>query len=487
MKLFKSTLFIIALCAIGSVSAKKRGAAAPARGRAASAPQQAPASDVQDRPFSYYFAEVRKMPANKVIDANGVFTDSFENFVKSANLAPEFARALMNAGRCLYLPLTGNNDQDVETFLTAGNRINELMSGIVVQYKPGMAIVPYEPNQQSRTVSTEMYDIESTYLNQNLLEQRIEQLMPGRNAAQIIAILSPELKQYMGAEWKNRNIKVTPDRLRRIQDQINTAVNKMTSVSLQPLTPIENLQLSDMPELYYDAWTTQLNQDYLEGRAKELLATKNAPATINILLPELGQMMRKAWTDNNVENTATRSRQLEKQIKDTVNRLALTSAGKVGVKAQPLSQPAAAGAQRVGAIQGTPLSQEAVGGAPEEETMKDRVEEYVMKNEPYLREKLFTMINGTLNLANKTILDRILPEFTLSTLNQFNLDIKNASIRNNLATIVIDKIVDIFQKPFYGVVKPQVMKMTLTGYKATLPKLIETYINRPLPAIPQQQ
>ncbi len=175
MKLLKSTLFIVALCAIGAVSAKKRGAAAPARGKAASSSaastaQQAPAADVAERPFSYYFAEVRKMPANKVIAADGVFTDYFENFVKFSGLEPKFMRALMNAGRCLYLPLTGNNDQDIQTFVYAGERIDGIMTS--------MRGAETGPDWEGRTVETTVTDLPMPVRKPRIIEETTETTLP---------------------------------------------------------------------------------------------------------------------------------------------------------------------------------------------------------------------------------------------------------------------------------------------------------------------
>src|SRR5262245_101732 len=100
MKLFKNIFLIIALVAMNPVSVQaigRRPGQPPAPEQQPPAPaQQQPAPGQQVAPplpgkgFQYYISQVRNnMTSAQVINAQGVFTPYFENFVKSSGLSPE--------------------------------------------------------------------------------------------------------------------------------------------------------------------------------------------------------------------------------------------------------------------------------------------------------------------------------------------------------------------------------------------------------------
>ncbi len=360
MKLLKNTLAIAALCSIGLVDARTGKKPASriqigAQRAVKPAPQEESAPAAQS--FSYYLGQIRKMPANKVIDADGIFTNYFENFVRLSGLEPELMRELLEAGKNLYLPLSGNAEQDETTIAYAGERIDGVMSGMRGE-ETGLGwegTVVSDITKEAEQITAKMNDINAkmrqiqdiSAKNQvadvnakmNAVNQKIQQIKDINNA-------SPNQIERQAAEVTTKMDDINK-KIQQIQEQLATkkvgvrgtplsqeamggAEEILRPISLQPLAPMEDLQLADMPELYYDEQNAVLKQSYLEMRANELLATKTAPETINILLPELTQLMRKAWADNNIQSVVTRTRELEKQIKDTVNRLALTPARKIG-------------------------------------------------------------------------------------------------------------------------------------------------------------
>lgn len=236
MKLIKNMFLILTLVAINSVSAKKRGGAVapkPATGTTTSASVTMPTKS-----FQASLQEVRSWkPSSGVINAQGEFTDKFISFVKNSGLESEQMETLMQAGRNLHMPLSGDMLKDEKLIIDSNKNIDNFMAKSTPRLEP-IALKPLEP------------------------------------------------------------------------------------IALKPL---ENgdLQVSDIEEfLYYDQDNAMLKQDYLEQRIKDLLfGGKSGKTIISTLEPELNQKMRRSWADHNIQSLGTRTKELNQQIRETVNRL----------------------------------------------------------------------------------------------------------------------------------------------------------------------
>ena len=265
MKLLKCTLSMIILFTINPMSArpiagrKTKPAAKPATMvTAPTAPQQRtlPATVAeQQKPlpallsapglpsqksFQYYMQTVRHMKPADVIDQNGVFTDKFENFVKSSGFLPAEMKALMQAGRNLHLSLSGDNDQDIELTAYVGERIDGFMQENVLVIKP---VKPEEVVGKKLTVSDieEMlyYDVDNALLKQNYLEKRVKELLLTKSASQVIAMLEQELGLKMRRSWLDHNLGQIPMRTKQLNQQIRDTVNAVNAMRPIALSPLE--------------------------------------------------------------------------------------------------------------------------------------------------------------------------------------------------------------------------------------------------------
>lgn len=139
MKLFKNACLIVVLIATNSVVARPTGQAMSqptSPSQEIPAPSKTPSQIPQGIPalpaksFQYYLSLVRSMPSSQIINNEGVFTPTFENLVKSSELDPKLMEALFQAGRNLHMPLSGDNDADVEVVTYAQERIDGIMNSV---------------------------------------------------------------------------------------------------------------------------------------------------------------------------------------------------------------------------------------------------------------------------------------------------------------------------------------------------------------------
>ena len=363
MKLLKNSLLIVALFTIGSAGAYvktsgKKGSTTSTQQPAPQAPalpdrslqpavSQAPA--LPGASFMYLLEQVRRMPANQVINANGVFTDSFTNMVKSANLTPELTRALLEAGRNLHLPLSGDNDQNMALMGSTDGNINKFMAslGILVPVQTSKEVVVYEPSENE--IYAEYYNGWETTIKQDYLEKRIKELLRNKTGQQVNAILIPELSQKMRRAWTAGNVENTVSRTKELEKTIKDTVARLEReqkqqgqivpyqgltpqtgaiVPYQPLTPQTGAIVPYEPAKtlmanFYDPATKLIRQDYLEERVKELVKiNKTADEIVAILSPELTTGLGAQWRISKVKVTPALLQQANQQIKGTVAKLA---------------------------------------------------------------------------------------------------------------------------------------------------------------------
>lgn len=155
MKLLNSILCFIALAMAQPLSARAMPNR-PAAGRPAQAQQQpivkAPNPVVQQQQtagtFQNLIQEIRTKKSEDVIADDGIFTNTFEDMIRSSDLPPIEMKALLEAGRSLHLPLSGNNQQDIDVALYAGREINNIISslGAIPNPAPQAPAIPRAPS-----------------------------------------------------------------------------------------------------------------------------------------------------------------------------------------------------------------------------------------------------------------------------------------------------------------------------------------------------
>jgi len=334
MKLLKSTLFMIALLMMQSASARTQATG----GRTASTAKKAPARTTQRRgrptqarpaapvtapigeaSFQSLMQKIRTMTSGDVINSEGVFTDTFENMIRTSGLAPELMEVLFQAARNLHLPLSGDSKRDISL----------LAQGIASAPAAGKF--------------AEYYDGWTTELKQDYLENRIQELIrQGKTTALIIPLLQGDLGVKMRLAWKENN--VTENILYRIEQlnkQIADTVKAMASGAIvpykpEPLTPrtgaivpyqqggaIVSTQeaIYKAPE-FYDEQSTFVKQDYLNKRINQLAGEyKKSNEIIDILSNELKQYMAAVWKYRGIKITPAKLNQLHQQIQQSVNEL----------------------------------------------------------------------------------------------------------------------------------------------------------------------
>lgn len=230
MKLLKSTLLIITLLMMQSASARPP----VVRGRTASTAKKAPARTrtTQTRPsapvagttFKSLMQKVRTMKPADVINSEGVFTDTFENMVKSSELAPELMEALFQAGRNLYLPLSGENEQDMPLLVQAEGTIKAMDTR-------HLAPIELEPLQEDLAFTdieeALYYDEDNAMLKQSYLEQRIKELLQTKGSNEAVSILENELGQKMRRSWADHKIGSISTRIKELNKQIIDTVKRL--------------------------------------------------------------------------------------------------------------------------------------------------------------------------------------------------------------------------------------------------------------------
>ncbi len=91
--------------------------------------------------FYSFMHQIRTMNSDDVIDNQGIFTDTFKNFIQSSNLASPDMEALMQAGRNLHLPLSGDSKRDIALTAHAGKNIDSFMAANLIATIPSTPII----------------------------------------------------------------------------------------------------------------------------------------------------------------------------------------------------------------------------------------------------------------------------------------------------------------------------------------------------------
>lgn len=221
MKLFKNTLVIIALFTINSACAKSISVAPkkPAPGSMdpySKAPIEGP-TKTPKQSFQSLLQKIRTMPSEEVINDQGVFTETFEKLIKTSGLESDLMEALMQAARNLHIPLSGDNDQDLETIIYAQERID----GLMTQLRP-LVLVPSEAQ-----ATPNFYNAKNNLLDQTWLEGMVNSLV-GRNAPNSeFEKMKTSTTADMINQWRQRNIKDIPSLRKQVVAQIDETVKTL--------------------------------------------------------------------------------------------------------------------------------------------------------------------------------------------------------------------------------------------------------------------
>jgi len=305
MKLLKSSLLIITMFMIQPVSARIKGAQAPAQAQVVVqkkplppipvAPALPPRDLTSRTSFQYYLQQVRNMKSADVINKQGVFTNKFENFVKSSNLDPMAMEALMQAGRNLHLPLSGNNERDLELTMYAGKRIG----GFMESTEPRLELIqPEAPKKLQPSDIEEMLYYDNAMLKQDYLQRRVKELLRTKTANQAITILQQELGQKMRRSWADHGIRSIPTRIKELNQQIRDTVMQFANPNINLIWGEEVKE--ELPT-GNPVWGGQVKggevRPPLTKRAKQKLAQKNTPV-IQLPAPKLAaEMTEKSVMD----------------------------------------------------------------------------------------------------------------------------------------------------------------------------------------------
>jgi hypothetical protein len=196
MKLVKNLLFMITLLTIGSVSAKNRSGAAVSKPATKTTTSATSPVAMPTKSFQACLQEVRSWkPSSGVINAQGVFTDKFENFVKNSGLKPVQMEALMQAGRNLHMPLSGDMLKDGKLIIDSNKNIDGLITSEKIW------------NEETITSqeSPEYYDGWTNELKQDYLDNQITQMLQN-NKEQNFPALKKDILQKMNAEWAKNQL-----------------------------------------------------------------------------------------------------------------------------------------------------------------------------------------------------------------------------------------------------------------------------------------
>ncbi len=288
MKLLKSTLLIITLLMMQSASARPP----VVRGRTASTAKKAPARTrtTQTRPsapvagttFKSLMQKVRTMKPADVINSEGVFTDTFENMVKSSELAPELMEALFQAGRNLYLPLSGENEQDMPLLVQAEGTIKAMDTR-------HLAPIELEPLQEDLAFADIeeilYYDEDNAMLKQSYLEQRIKELLQTKGSNEAVSILENELGQKMRRSWADHKIGSIPTRIKELNKQIRDTVTRLQPV-VQLSAPKLTITTEEESTLKIAQFIEDLVFDYAKRLTNDLVVQnqKYQPYTLEVII-----------------------------------------------------------------------------------------------------------------------------------------------------------------------------------------------------------
>lgn len=291
MKLLKSTLCIVTLGTMLPMLPKpmpiRTGQAARTAPAQTTPTATQPSAQQTSGNFKALMNQVRTMQPAKVINNQGVFTSTFEDMVQSSGLETASMQALLEAGRNLHLPLSGNNEQNIETIMYTSERIDGFLQKNAAAFKP-IELAPLDKDLALEDIEEYLYyDEDNAVLKQDYLEQRVTELLKTTIPNQVISILQQELSQKMRSSWGNREVANIPTRLKELNEQIRNTVRRLepklgnipkTAASPQkpiyaPAKPLNEKPLdkkrpmgtSNEFELYIQKLTTKNQNDILNA------------------------------------------------------------------------------------------------------------------------------------------------------------------------------------------------------------------------------
>lgn len=212
-------------------SAKVRGAKTPAPQVPTRQMQQpvAPAAPVKTAPvisagtFQDFMHQIKNMNPDTVINDQGIFSDTFKNFVKRSGLAPELMKTLLQAGRNLHLPLRGSSTQDIRLIVYTEKNITDFIANLqganqpaplmdVPQTNPivGKPLVPQAPVANAALVNTSESPL--AYAN--------------RTYKQFANLLRP---YFVPSDNRNKKIGAFKDHNKRFADVLDTLLDHILS------------------------------------------------------------------------------------------------------------------------------------------------------------------------------------------------------------------------------------------------------------------
>lgn len=327
MKLFKNIFLIIALVAMNSVSVQaiRRPAGEqpaptqqpPAPGQQVIPGQQPPVPGQQPAPtqvipslpgknFQYYMSQVRNnMTSAQVITPQGLFTKTFLDFVKSSGLSPELMEALLEAGRSLHLPLSGDDKSDLALIDYSQDKIDLAMK----DYKAA-------PSQATQLTAAEQrfYDTRTELFKQDFLNSKVKELSESIDQKNAEMILIRELMPLITNVWKKRGIlkDMTPEPARK---QIIMAVQNKYKRWSQPTPQIR--------DAWYNGWTRLIDEKYLQNFIREAVAQDKTPTKYQKELEDLERQIKARWEQEGItQKEKTRlAKQLNQQLEDVDRKI----------------------------------------------------------------------------------------------------------------------------------------------------------------------
>lgn len=186
--------------------------------------QQIPQKPITSpKTFDDYITQIRtQWKHNDVINAQGIFTDKFIDFVLLAHLDELFTRTLLEAGRSLYLPLSANNEENIEKILTTNAAIENIM---FAYGKP-------------------FYDPKTKIFRQSYLDELVAKLDPTATSNATITTFTNNTLASLQELWNLTREIDTALLLPQAQQQINATFEKYGFIKpvIQPVVP------SDIPK-----------------------------------------------------------------------------------------------------------------------------------------------------------------------------------------------------------------------------------------------
>lgn len=316
MKLLKNTLYIAALLSINAIDARDRGGVGlnPQTSQPQPAPAPAPAQTttpptLPGRGFQYYLTQVRSWPSSDVINDQGVMTSKFISLVQSSKLAPEFQTALLEAGRNLHLPLSGDDIKDAALLVTTNKNIDAVMNKInpLVIARPTPA-----PTFSMKEIITDVANVVKKQNKPTFTDKGIDTnwllsvfsnlrttILDSNTADMVASAIIENIRQFMNdyckiAKYTHCDVFVNKTRMQ-----------------------VKNFIITELPKFlsdFYDDSTNLVNQDYLQYQVRTLTSTMSSGQKKAALIEKILPLMQEEWDNKGVLFTSSYKKNLRAQV-----------------------------------------------------------------------------------------------------------------------------------------------------------------------------